>query len=138
MSADLNRFEAIGRLGRDPELVSMKNGEVMTKFSIAVGESYTDKSGEKIKKTEWINVIAYRKLAEICAKYLVKGSHVYISGKFNTNKYQGKDGTEKTSVQIILDQMQMLGQKFHQDEKDVTAGVSQPADPEGFDTDVPF
>ncbi len=137
MSADLNRCCFIGRLGRDPELVSMKNGEVMTKFSIAVGESYTDKSGEKIKKTEWVNVIAYRKLGEICSKYLTKGAQVYVSGKLSTNKYTGKDGSEKLSVNLILDQMQMLGTKFHQDEKEVTEGVSEPKS-DFDDADVPF
>jgi single-strand DNA-binding protein len=116
MAADLNRCEFIGRLGRDPDTKDTKSGEQMVTFSIAVGESYTDKLGEKVKLTEWINCVCYRKLAEICVKYLVKGSHVYVSGKLNTRKYIGKDGTEKSSVTIILDTMQMLGSKFHQDE----------------------
>lgn len=115
MAADLNFCSFIGRLGQNPEVKTMKNGEKMATFSIAVGESYVSKSGEKIKKTEWINIVAYRKLGEICGQYLTKGSQVYVSGKLNTNKYQGKDGTEKLSIQIILEQMQMLGTKYHQD-----------------------
>lgn len=115
MAADLNSCNFIGRLGRDVDVKELKNGDKMSTFSIAVGESYINKQGEKVKKTEWINIVAYRKLGEICAQYLTKGSQVYVSGKLNTNKYQGKDGSEKISTQIILEQMQMLGTKYHQD-----------------------
>lgn len=135
MAADLNRCEFIGRLGRDPDVKDTKSGEQMTTFSIAVGETYTDKQGEKVKLTEWINCVAYRKLGEICSKYLVKGSHVYVSGKFNTRKYIGKDGTEKSSVTIILDTMQMLGSKFHQDE---SSAPKEDASGSDLTDDVPF
>lgn len=115
MAADLNRCEFIGRLGRDPELKTMNNGEQMATFSIAVGESYMNKAGERIKNTEWINIVAYRKLAEICGKYLGKGSQVYVSGKLNTTKYTGKDGQEKTATKVIIDTMQMVGAKSSND-----------------------
>ena len=131
MAADLNKCCFIGRLGRDVELKDLNNGEQMATFSIAVGESYMSKMGEKVKKTEWINIVAYRKLAEICSKYLVKGSQVYISGKLHTNKYTGKDGTEKTSVQIILDQMQMLGGRSSQENASPETSVEE-------EVDVPF
>lgn len=140
MAADLNLCQFIGRLGRDVEVKELKNGDKMATFSIAVGESYVSKSGERVKKTEWVNIVAYRKLGEICAQYLTKGSQVYVSGKLNTNKYQGKDGIEKTSVQIILEQMQMLGKKYHQDESSAPneeASGKQVVD--DFDTkDIPF
>lgn len=140
MATDLNLCQFIGRLGANPESRDMKNGEKFTTFSIAVNESYTTKSGEKVKKTEWINVIVYRKLAEICAQYLIKGSHVYVAGKLSTNKYKDREGIERTAFQIILDQMQMLGSKFHQD------GESAPKEEasgktvhDEFDTqDIPF
>lgn len=140
MATDLNRCEFIGRLGANPEMRDMKNGEKFTTFSVAVNESWTSKTGEKVKKTEWINIIAYRKLAEICGQYLVKGSHVYLAGKFATNKYQDKDGIERTSFQIVLDQMQMLGTKFHQDEATAPKEeASAKATHEEFDTDtIPF
>jgi single-strand DNA-binding protein len=131
MAADLNKCCFIGRLGRDVELKDLNNGEQMATFSIAVGESYMSKMGEKVKKTEWVNIVAYRKLAEICYKYLTKGSQVYISGKLHTNKYTGKDGTEKKSVQIILDQMQMLGGRSNQENTSTETSVEE-------EVDVPF
>ncbi len=111
MAADLNHCAFIGRLGRDVELKTMANGEAMAVFSLAVGESYTKQTGEKIKNTEWVNCVCYRKLAEICHKYLGKGSLVYVSGKLNTSKYTSKDGSEKHSTRVIIDKMQMLGSK---------------------------
>ena len=138
MAADLNRCEFIGRLGRDVDVKDTKSCEPMATFSIAVGESYMNKQGEKVKQTEWINIVAYRKLAEICSKYLVKGSHVYVSGKFNTRKYIGKDGTEKSSVTIILDTMQMLGSKFHQDEASAPKEEASGHEEVDLLSDVPF
>jgi single-strand DNA-binding protein len=139
MAGDLNRCEFIGRLGRDVELKDMKNGEQVATFSIAVGESYLNKQGERVKKTEWINVVAYRKLADICSKFLTKGSQVFIAGKLNTNKYMGKDGTEKLSVQIILDEMKMLGSKSNQDEAASSQDSPGKQVIDDFDTlDIPF
>lgn len=133
MAADLNRCSFIGRLGRDVELKVMANGENMAVFSLAVGESYTNKAGEKVKNTEWVNIVCYRKLAEICSKYLGKGSQVYVSGKMNTSKYTGKDGNEKQSTKIIIDEMQMLGTKQgHENDPE-----PQKVDPELLG-DVPF
>jgi single-strand DNA-binding protein len=138
MSNDLNRCTFIGRLGKDAEQKTLKNGKIMTTFSLAVGESWIDFSGEKVKKTEWINVVCYGKLAEICGKYLGKGFQVYIEGRFNTNKYQGKDGTEKTSVQIVINSMQMLGgAKMPKSESQSEIEVE--SETNGFDDcDIPF
>jgi len=108
MATDLNRCEFIGRLGQDVELKTGKNGAQLAIFNVGVGESWTDFSGQRVKKTEWVHVVAYGKLAEICGKYLAKGKQIYFSGKLNTNKYTGKDGIEKTSVQIVMDKLQML------------------------------
>lgn len=135
MAADLNRCSFIGRLGRDVELKTMSNGDVMAVFSLAVSDSYTNKNGEKVKNTEWINIICYKKLAEICHKYLGKGSQVYVSGKMNTTKYTGKDGNEKWSTKVIIDEMQMLGTKHgHENENDPEPKVVDPS----LLSDVPF
>jgi single-strand DNA-binding protein len=135
MATDLNLFQCIGRLGKDVELKTMKNGESMALFSVAVNDSYMSKTGEKVQNTEWINVVCYRKLAEICAKYLVKGSHIYLSGKFKSYKYE-KDGIEKLAFQIVMENMQMLGQKEVRD----PVVASEPAKNEHaeFDSDIPF
>lgn len=105
----LNKVILIGRLGRDPETRSMPNGEAVCNFSVATSEKYTDKNGQRQEATEWHNVTMYRKLAEIAGKYLTKGSQVYLEGKIQSRKYQGKDGIERTAYDIIANEMKMLG-----------------------------
>ena len=111
MSNDLNQCNFIGRLGKDPETRYMPSGEAISSFSIAVGSQWKNKNGEKQEATEWVNITAFDKLAEICSEYLKKGSQVYISGRMKTEKYQAKDGTDRYSTKIIADKMQMLGGK---------------------------
>jgi single-strand DNA-binding protein len=109
--SDLNICTFIGRLGKDPESKSFSNGDTVVNFSIAVSESWKDKtSGEKKERTEWINIVAHKQLGEICAKYLTKGSQVAIVGKFRTRSYD-KDGHKVYVTEIIADTMQMLGGK---------------------------
>ena len=112
MARDLNLFQAIGNLGRDPETRYTNSGTQVTTFSIAVGDSYKDKNGNKVESTEWINLVAFDNLAKICSEYLVKGSKVYISGKFKTDKYQDKDtGKDMYSTKIVLRDLQMLSHR---------------------------
>lgn len=109
---DLNQCNFIGRLGKDPETRYMTNGDAVTNFSIAVGEKWAVKStGEKQERTEWVNVVAWRKLGEICGEYLTKGSQVMISGKMSTNKWQDQDGNDRYTTSIIASNMQMLGSR---------------------------
>lgn len=110
--ADLNQCNFIGRLGADPEIRYMPNGDPVANFSIAVGEKWTDKqTGEAKENTEWVRIVAFRKLAEIIAEYLQKGSQVFISGKMKTRKWQDQNGQDRYTTEIIADQMQMLGSK---------------------------
>ena len=110
--ADLNQCNFIGRLGADPEIRYMPNGDPVANFSIAVGEKWTDKqTGEAKENTEWVRIVAFRKLAEIIAEYLQKGSQVFISGKLKTRKWTDNNGIERYTTEIIADQMQMLGSK---------------------------
>ena len=105
MANDLNRCEFIGRLGRDPESRFSPDGMQIVSFSIAVGRKYKDK-----EETEWVNIVAFGKLAEICAEYLSKGKQIYVAGRMNTQKYQDKEtGKDRYSTRIIADQLQMLG-----------------------------
>jgi len=109
--ANLNRFTGIGTLGRDPEVRYMPSGSAVTSFSIAINEKWKDKqSGEQKESTEWVNVTAFNRLAEICRDYLKKGSQVYIEGKLKTDKYQ-KDGVDVYSTKVIIHTMQMIGGK---------------------------
>lgn len=105
----LNKVILIGRLGREPALRYMANGESVCNFSVATSESWKDKNGQRQESTEWHNVTMYRKLAEIAGQYLTKGSQVYLEGKIQSRKYQGKDGIERTAYNIIANEMKMLG-----------------------------
>ena len=133
MSSDLNHCSFIGRLGRDAELVDRSTQ--ICKFSLAVNEEYLNKNGEKVKTTEWINCIAFGKLADICHRFLKKGARAYVSGKFKLNKYTTKEGVEKTSFQIHVQDLQILtfveGTEPHHTEEKV--------DTSEFDSDeIPF
>jgi single-strand DNA-binding protein len=106
--ASVNKVILVGNLGKDPEVRYMPNGEAVCNFSIATTDSWKDKAGEKQERTEWHNIVMYRKLAEIAGEYLKKGRPVYIEGRLQTRKWE-KDGVDRYTTEIIVDQMQMLG-----------------------------
>ena len=107
----LNKVILIGRLGRDPETRHMPNGDAVCNFSIATSERWKDQSGQKKERTEWHAITLYRKLAEIAAQYLQKGSLVYLEGKIQSRKYTDKNGIERTAYEIVCNEMKMLGSK---------------------------
>lgn len=130
----LNKVILIGRLGRAPEVRYMPNGEAVCNFSVATSEKYTDKNGQRQEATEWHNVTMYRKLAEIAGEYLKQGSQVYLEGKIQSRKYQGKDGIERTAYEIIANEMKMLGGNAQ-----TPAQKPQPAQAQDdISDDVPF
>jgi single-strand DNA-binding protein len=106
--ASVNKVILVGNLGRDPEVRFMPNGEAVCNFSIATTDSWKDKAGAKQERTEWHNIVMYRKLAEIAGEYLKKGRPVYVEGRLQTRKWD-KDGVTRYTTEIIADQMQMLG-----------------------------
>lgn len=105
----LNKAILIGRLGRDPEVRYMPNGDAVCNFSLATDESWKDKTGQRQTKTEWHAVTLYRRIAEIAGQYLKKGSQVYLEGKIQSRKYTDKNGVERTAYEIICHEMKMLG-----------------------------
>ena len=105
----LNKVFLIGRLTRDPELRFMPNGEAVCNFGLATSEKWKNKNGEPTEKTEFHNVIMYRRLAEIAGQYLKKGSQVYLEGKIQSRKYTDKNGVERTAYEIVCHEMKMLG-----------------------------
>jgi len=111
MANDLNRCEFIGRLGSDPELRYTADGVAICNFSIAVNTEFKKRNGEEIKNTEWVRISAFDKLAGICGDWLKKGSLVYVAGKFVTRKWVNKDGVEQYTSEIVLNDLQMLGNK---------------------------
>jgi len=114
MSNDLNLCQFIGRAGKDPEVRYLPNGDAVCNFSIAVGSSWKDKSGEKKEATEWVNVSAFGKLAEIVGEYVKKGKQVYIAGRMSTRKWQDKEGVDRYTTEIRADSMQLLGGRDEQ------------------------
>ena len=110
--ASVNKVILVGRLGKDPEIRSTPNGNSVAKFSLATDDRYTDKSGEKQERTEWHNIVAWGKLAEICGQYLRKGKLIYIEGSIRTDTWDDKEtGRKKYRTEIIANQMQMLDRK---------------------------
>ncbi|HEZ7549721.1 TPA: single-stranded DNA-binding protein [Neisseria meningitidis] len=105
----LNKVILIGRLGRDPEVRYMPNGEAVCNFSVATSETWNDRNGQRVERTEWHNITMYRKLAEIAGQYLKKGGLVYLEGRIQSRKYQGKDSIERTAYDIVANEMKMLG-----------------------------
>jgi len=149
----VNKVILVGRLGKDPETRYMTNGEAVTNVTLATSENWKDKSGEKQEKTEWHSLVFYRKLAEIAGQYLKKGSQVYVEGKIQTRKWQDKEGKDRYTTEIIVNEMQMLGGKAgggggyevmdRPAETSAAPAASKPAPAKGggfdnFDDDIPF
>lgn len=108
MSRDLNKVQLTGRLGADPETRYTPQGSAITKFRIATSRSYTT-NGEQVNETEWTQVIAWNKLAEICAQYLRKGARIYIEGRLQTRSWDDKDtGQKRYMTEVIANDMIML------------------------------
>ena len=107
----VNKVILIGRLGKDPETRYMTSGEAVTNCTLATSENWKDKSGEKQEKTEWHNLVFYRRLAEIAGEYLKKGSQIYVEGKQQTRKWQDKEGKDRYTTEIVVNEMTMLGGK---------------------------
>ena len=107
--ASVNKVILVGNLGRDPEVRYMPNGEAVCNFSIATTDTWKDKNGMRQGRTEWHNIVMYRRLAEIAGEYLKKGRPVYVEGRIRSRKYTGKDGVERTAFEIEATEMQMLG-----------------------------
>lgn len=137
MASDLNMWQGIGRLGKDVELRFTSGGDAVANFSIACGWKTKDKEG-----AEWVNITAFGKLAEICGKYLKKGSQVYIAGSMRTDKYTDKtSGVEKFSTKVVAEKMQMLGGKSEGGEQtphNAKLMQTAPAVDSQIDDDIPF
>ena len=110
--AVLNRWMGIGYLGSDPEIRMTPSGQKVATFSIACTEKYTDRNGKKVEKVDWINIVAWRKLADIIEQYVKKGSQIYIEGKLTTRSWDDpQSGQKRYKTEIVATQMQMLGGK---------------------------
>ena len=125
----LNKVILIGRLGQEPTIRYMPNGEAVCNFSVATSESWKDQSGQRQERVEWHNVTMYRRLAEIAGQYLKKGSQVYLEGKIQSRKYTDKNGVERTAYDIIVNEMKMLGGGNNDGQQAQSAQGEEPATP---------
>ena len=108
----INKVILVGRLGKDPEIRSTPQGTTVAKFTVATDEKFTDRNGEKQERTEWHNIVAWAKLAEICGQYLKKGQLVYIEGSIRTDSWDDKEsGQKRYRTEIVAQTMKMLGGK---------------------------
>ena len=150
MARGINKVILVGNLGKDPETRSLPSGEPITNITVATSESWKDKqTGEQKEKTEWHNVVFFKRLAEIAGQYLKKGSQVYIEGSLRTRKWQDKEtGKDRYMTEIIAQEMQMLGSKpgggSANYERGGNGGKSEPASAvpavaeKDLDDDIPF
>jgi len=124
----VNKVILIGRLGQDPEVRQTAGGNSVASLSIATDESWTDKNGERQKKTEWHRVVAWGRTAELCGEYLKKGREVYIEGRLETRKWQDKDGQDRYTTEIKADAVKFIGGRDDGDGKRPSGqGQQQPA-----------
>ena len=109
MNALRNKVQLIGNLGNNPEIITLESGKKLAKFSIATNESYKNAKGEKVTDTQWHNVVAWNRTAEIIEKYLVKGNEVAIEGKLTSRSYDDKDGNKRYVTEVVINELLMLG-----------------------------
>ena len=149
----INKVILIGNLGQDPETRYMPNGNAVANVSVATSDSWKDRNtGEPQERTEWHRVVFFGKLAEIVGQYLKKGSKIYVEGRLQTRKWQGQDGQDRYTTEVVVDQrgtMQMLDSRgggsasFDATQPRPASAPAQaaaaPSKPdEGFDDDIPF
>ena len=111
MSTLRNRVQLIGNLGNNPEIITLESGKKIAKFSIATNESYKNSQGEKVTDTQWHNVVAWNKTAEIIERYLEKGTEVAIEGKLTSRSYETKEGEKKYITEVVCNEVVLLGGK---------------------------
>lgn len=137
MAMSLNRVQLIGNLTRDPEMKQIPGGQVVTSFGIATNLTWTDQDGNKQNKAEFHNIVAWRKLAEICGQYLKKGSKVFVEGRLQTRDWEGEDGVKRYRTEIVIDNMIMLDSKGGVSDEGREAGGIENADNSGQRDSVP-
>lgn len=155
MARGINKVILVGTMGRDPEVKYMPSGGAIANVSLATSEQWKDKqTGEKKETTEWHRVVFYGRLAEIAGEYLRKGQQVYVEGSLRTRKWQGQDGQDRYTTEIIANEMQMLGGRpgggmsagSYEDtpaprQQSNSGGSNAPVHDRGFedfDDDIPF
>ena len=107
----MNNLTILGHLGRDPEMTYTANGAAVTKFSMAVSRKYTNAGGDRMEHTDWFQVSAWNKLAEVANQYLTKGSPVLVIGRVELDEWDGQDGQHRAALAVTANQLELLGGK---------------------------
>jgi len=146
--ASLNKVMLIGNLGRDPEIRYTPDGSPVANFSLATTDYWTDKSGTKQERTEWHNIVAWTRLADLSKRFLTKGKQVYVEGRLRTREWTDRDGNKRRTTEIVASQMVLLGSRGETVEHTPAAAPQpsagytepEPAIEEGgiTDDDLPF
>ena len=124
--SSLNKILLIGHLGRDPEIRYTSDGSPVASFSLATSENWTDKSGNRQEHTEWHNIVAWGRLADLSKRFLTKGRQVYIEGRIRSREWTDREGNKRRTTEVIASQMVLLGSRPQASD----AGV-QPMEPSG-------
>jgi single-strand DNA-binding protein len=138
MSRGLNKVMVIGHLGKDPEMRYTPSGRPVTTFSVAVSRSWNTADGERRSETEWFNIVAWGNLAEICKQYLHKGQQVYIEGRLQTRRWEDKEGQKHTSVEVVANEMMMLGDRRDNNKSSQDSDEDDVSEPIADEDEFPF
>jgi single-strand DNA-binding protein len=111
----VNKVILVGNVGKDPDVKHLENDLSFARFPLATSETYKDKSGQRVDRTEWHNIVVWRGLARVVEDYVKKGSQLYIEGKIQTRKFQDKDGNDRYMTEIVTDNLRMLDRKGSND-----------------------
>ncbi len=111
MNALRNKVQLIGNLGNDPEIVTLESGKKLAKFSIATNETYKNQQGERVTDTQWHNVVAWGKTADIIETYVTKGKEVAVEGKLTHRSYDDKEGNKRYTTEVVCNELLLLGGK---------------------------
>ena len=136
----INKVILVGHLGKDPEVRYLEGGVSVTSFPLATSENY-NKDGRKVEQTEWHNIVMWRGLADVAAKYLQKGKLVYIEGKLRTRSFEDKEGIKKYTTEIVAENFTMLGRKSDFENGEAPKAVAKSNDDIDLDApndDLPF
>lgn len=106
-----NQVQLIGNLGNDPEIIALESGKKLARFSLATNEAYTNKQGERITNTDWHNLVAWGKTADIVEKYAAKGKELAVQGKLTSRSYETKEGEKRYVTEVVISEVLLLGDK---------------------------
>ncbi|HSJ11420.1 MAG TPA: single-stranded DNA-binding protein [Gillisia sp.] len=109
MNALRNKVQLIGRVGQDPEILNLETGKKLAKFSIATNDNYTNAKGEKVEHTDWHNVVAWGKTAEIIEQFVNKGKEIAVEGKLTTRSWEDKEGQKRYTTEVVCSELLLLG-----------------------------